>query len=82
MKYLKEINMNSEKRIISVYKTSISYEDISHLKIVLDNFTKITKWNTDLDDCDNILRIESQFSVENKIISLLNNLNIVCIELH
>jgi hypothetical protein len=73
--------MNSEKRIISVYKTSISHEDISHLKIVLDNFTKITKWNTDLDDCDNILRIESQFSVENKVIRILSMLKIKCIEL-
>ena len=73
--------MNSEI-IISVYKTSISSEDINHLKIVLNNFTKISNWNIDLEDWENILRVESQFSVENKIISLLNNLNIVCIELH
>jgi hypothetical protein len=74
--------MNSVKTIISVYKTSIFPEDISRIKIILDNFTKITKWNTDLDDCDNILRIESQFQIGNEVISMLNNLNIVCIELH
>ena len=49
---------------------------------MLDNFTKISKWNIDLEDLENILRIESQFSIEKQIINMLNNINIVCIELH
>jgi hypothetical protein len=74
--------MNSERIIISVYKTNISPQDVNRLKEVLDNFTKISKWNIDLEDWENILRIESQFSIEKQIINMLNNINIVCIELH
>jgi hypothetical protein len=74
--------MNSERTIISVYKTSTSPEDVNRLQEELDNFTKISKWNIDLEDWENILRIESQFSIEKQIINMLNNINIVCIELH
>jgi hypothetical protein len=74
--------MNSERIIISVYKTNISPQDVNRLKEVLDNFTKISKWNIDIEDWENILRIESQFSIEKQIINMLNNINIVCIELH
>ena len=74
--------MNSERIIISVYKTNISPQDVNRLKEVLDNFTKISKWNIDLEDWENILRIESQFSIEKQIIIMLNNINIVCIELY
>ena len=82
MKYLNEIKMNSERTIISVYKTSTSPEDVNRLQEVLDNFTKISKWNIDLEDWENILRIESQFSIEKQIVNMLNNISIVCIELH
>jgi hypothetical protein len=74
--------MNSERTIISVYKTSTSPENVNRLQEVLDNFTKISKWNIDLEDWENILRIESQFSIEKQIIIMLNNINIVCIELY
>lgn len=73
--------MKSEKIIISVYKTTISENDLTRLKLVLDNFDKISKWNTVLEDCDNILRIESQFSIESEIIRTLNRLKIKCTEL-
>jgi hypothetical protein len=63
--------MNSERTIISVYKTSTSPEDVKCLQEVLDNFTKISKWNIDLEDRENILRIESQFSIEKQIIIML-----------
>tara|TARA_B110000091_G_scaffold207499_1_gene245798 strand:- start:360 stop:608 length:249 start_codon:yes stop_codon:yes gene_type:complete len=82
VKYLNEVKMNSERTIISVYKTSTSPENVNRLQEVLDNFTKISKWNIDLEDWENILRIESQFSIEKQIINRLNNINIFCIELH
>ena len=82
MKYLNEIKMNSERTIISVYKTSTSPEDVNRLQEVLDNFTKISKWNIDLEDWENILRIESQFSIDKQIVNMLNNISIICIELH
>ena len=36
--------MNSERTIISVYKTSTSPENVNRLQEVLDNFTKISKY--------------------------------------
>ena len=74
--------MNSERTIISVYKTSTSPEDVNRLQEVFDNFTKISKWNIDLEDWENILRIESQFSIDKQIVNMLNNVSIICIELH
>ena len=82
VKYLNEIKMDSERTIISVYKTSTSPEDVNRLQEVLDNFTKISKWNIDLEDWENILRIESQFSIDKQIVNMLNNISIICIELH
>jgi hypothetical protein len=73
--------MRFEDLIISVYKTSLSENDLIDLKPILDNFDKVSRWTTDLEDCDNILRIESQFSIEKEVISTLQTLNIECTEL-
>jgi|TARA_B110000977_G_scaffold189241_1_gene258462 hypothetical protein len=64
VKYLNEVKMNSERTIISVYKTSTSPENVNRLQEVLDNFTKIIKWNIDLEDWVNILRIESKLTIK------------------
>ena len=47
------------------------------LKPVLDRFNKVIKWNTDLEDLENILRVESNHAITN----MLNTLNIACIAL-
>ena len=47
------------KRIVSVFKTDIQAQELNRLIPTLNSFHKIMKWNTDLEDCDNILRIES-----------------------
>lgn len=82
MKYLNETKMNSEKTIISVYKTTIGENDLNKLKAILDSLDRIIKWTTDLDDCDNILRIVSQYSIEGEVIKALSTVNITCIELN
>jgi hypothetical protein len=69
--------MSSRNLIISVYKTSISEKDMETLKPVLDRFNKVIKWNTDLEDLENILRVESNHAITN----MLNTLNIACIAL-
>lgn len=74
--------MNSEKTIISVYKTTIGENDLNKLKAILDSLDRIIKWTTDLDDCDNILRIVSQYSIEGEVIKALSTVNITCIELN
>ena len=51
------------------------------LKPVLDRFNKVIKWNTDLEDLENILRVESNHAIEKEITNMLNTLNIACIAL-
>ncbi len=73
--------MNPKELIISVYKTSITKRDLKYLKPVLNSFNKIHAWSTDLEDWENILRIESFYAIEKEIIHMLNELDIACVEL-
>ncbi len=46
--------------MISVFKTNVTNrKEIETLKPLLDTHLEIAKWNFDLEDCDNILRIDS-----------------------
>lgn len=67
--------------IISVFKTSLDEKDLEEISPVLNNFNSIINWNTDLEDCDNILRTESNVIIANEVISILNNLGFQAQEL-
>lgn len=68
--------------MIYIFKTSVKFKkQIKEIAIRLDTLTEIKKWNFDLEDCDKILRIESTKNICLKIISVLNNQNIDCVEL-
>ena len=58
--------------IVSVFRTSIDPSDIANLSSIFDKIHAIHKWNTDLEDCDNILRIESYIDIADSIISILS----------
>ncbi len=68
--------------MVYVFKTSVKYKyQIKEIGLQLTNIIQIQKWNFDLQDCDNILRIEAS-SLETEIIcQLLTTLNYTCIEL-
>ena len=66
---------------ISVFKTSIQEKDLTQLPSLLDNLEDLTRWNTDLEDCDNILRVESNKDLAKKIITILSKQGINCEEL-
>lgn len=51
------------------------------LKPILDSCIRIIKWDTDLEDYENILRIESQQVIEIEITNMLCLFNTVCIAL-
>ena len=51
------------------------------LKLHIDSILPKAKWNFDLQDCDKILRIDSEENVVVKIIDLLNVNNHSCEEL-
>lgn len=45
---------------IYVFKTSVKPRDIRTVNKILRSLIPNCKWNYDLEDCDNILRIESR----------------------
>lgn len=68
--------------MISVFKTTVSTKKkVKAVKPALDKIVKINKWNFDLDDCDNILRIESKKSISELVINELKKSGFKCQEL-
>lgn len=57
--------------LISVFKTSIKYKDLGKIEHALIKIDGIQRWNTDLADCDNILRVESNTDLSSQIIRTL-----------
>ncbi|OWW25032.1 hypothetical protein B4Q04_10805 [Zobellia sp. OII3] len=68
--------------MIHVFKTSVrTKSQIKILRPHLDHLLPKSHWNFDLEDCDNILRIESDHCSEQKVIELLQKQNFECEEL-
>ena len=67
---------------ILIFTTSVEKpEQVSEVKPLLSAVPVITGWNFDLEDCDNILRIEAKDISPRYIESLLNEAGYDCIEL-
>ncbi len=64
---------------ISIYKTSVTRE--SEIAVLTPFLNQLGEWNFDLDDCDKILRIESNSDIANIVIHLLTNNGFICKEL-
>ena len=71
--------MEVQKRIISVFKTSVTNKRLSE-KIVKEIllYNDVIACNFDLDDCDKILRVESENEITKKVIALLSNKGLIC----
>jgi hypothetical protein len=68
--------------MIFVFKTSVRTKiQAKKLKAHIGNLLPNAKWNFDLEDCDKILRIDSEENVVLKITDLLNMHNYICEEL-
>ncbi len=68
--------------MILVFKTSVrTSRDINILKAYLCAISPQIKWNFDLEDVDNILRIECDEDISLKIIKLLENKGFKCEDL-
>jgi hypothetical protein len=68
--------------MIYVFKTSVSRKvQAEKLKPHIDKILPEAKWNFDLEDCDKILRIDSDENIAPEIISLLNDHKFYCEEL-
>lgn len=68
---------------VLVFKTSVeTQEDEKRIKPVLDSFLHgKARWNFDLEDWENILRIENHTLAANTVIKTLNAIGYECEEL-
>lgn len=68
--------------MILVFKTSVTTKtQIEQLDRHIEKVLPKAKWNFDLADCDNILRIDSEENIVLKISELLNTHKFSCEEL-
>jgi len=68
---------------ILVFKTNVSSKKmVSRLKPLLTSVAAIKQWNFDLDDCDNVLRIETTGLNTRYVETLLQNAGFYCCELY
>ena len=69
--------------MIYVFKTSVSTEeDILKIKQALNELLLPGRWNFDLDDCDKILRVESDTARASLVIRFMQEQHFVCEELN
>ena len=68
--------------MIYVFKTSVKTKtQVKKLQPHINKILPCEKWNFDLDDCDNILRIDSGKTIVVKITELLKSHQYHCEEL-
>ena len=67
---------------IFVFKTSVkTKKHVKQLRPLLTELLKQSKWNFDLEDCDKILRINSETAEPPSVIKLLQSAGFECEEL-
>ena len=68
--------------MIYVFKTSIdSKRSVKLLTPHLNKLLAVSNWNFDLEDCDNILRIDSPTNIVKKTVKVLKSCGFECEEL-
>ncbi len=66
---------------IYVFKTSVLKSDLVMLSPILNKILPDAKWNFDLEDCDNILRIDSKSNIAELVIECMLDNGFECVEL-
>ncbi|AIZ42452.1 hypothetical protein M666_13210 [Cellulophaga baltica 18] len=68
--------------MIYVFKTSVKFKkEVKELKPFINDILPNSKWNFDLEDCDNIFRVDSAENIVNLTKMLFNNHDFKCEEL-
>ena len=68
--------------MILVFKTTVTKKsEVMKLKVHLNTLLPTSKWNFDLADCDNILRVDAPDNKSDLIIHTMNKHGFDCIEL-
>jgi len=75
--------MKDSMNSVLVFKTSVSRNDeVKQLRPLLNKLIRQNgNWNFDLEDCDNILRVETQLLKPDHITTTLQNQGFYCEEL-
>lgn len=75
--------MNNNMQTVLVFKTSVKeHDEVKQLRPLLNKLIcQNGKWNFDLEDCDNILRVETQQLKPMHISATLQQLGFYCEEL-
>ena len=76
--------MSDKMKTVLVFKTSVASEkEVRQLSHPLNQLiNKNGRWNFDLEDCDNIFRVETERPDVWAIATLFQNLGFLCDELH
>ncbi|TMM58687.1 hypothetical protein FEE95_04460 [Maribacter algarum] len=78
----KTVNVFINQTEISIFKTTIANEDeIGMVEDILNLIVGKNKWNFDLEDIDNILRINANIVVNNFLAQELKKFGFECVEL-
>jgi hypothetical protein len=68
--------------MIYVFKTSVKTKlQVNNLKPQIEKILPKEKWNFDLEDCDKILRIDSEEYIVSELINVLKVHDVNCEEL-
>ena len=67
--------------MVLVFKTSLEETQEQKVREILSEFDEINKISFDFEDCDKILKIESENDITTKVELLLNRHNIFCEDL-
>ena len=66
---------------VYVFKTSVKQAKFEKVAPILNQGEAISKWNFDFNDCDNILRVESEADIRGYICQFLHKYGYDCEEL-
>ena len=73
----------TSKKEISIFRTSVNSEnEVRQLKPLLDVIIGSKNWNFDLEDCDNILRVNYYPIMHNFLVEEMNKMGFECFEIH
>ena len=75
-------NNPDRQEFILIFRTNINRKkDVKSLSPLLNGCSEIIRWNIDLSDCDNVLRIEATHSNHEPVIHLVKKAGYHCEEL-
>ena len=75
-------NRSGNDVMILIFRTNLRFKkDVQKLGLLLDQLPAVKRWNVALDDCDRILRVESDHLPAGDIIHLVQETGYFCEEL-